>query len=156
MGVALYRQTITSVATWAASSGTNSWTNRSQFGGFLTILDDETSLFFNLLRHSTRSTASWFILFFPLQALNCYCRVELRFFFCRQTVTLKKKIKRQLKIRVNTPLTKLSHGHSSWLLLLALSHRLSTGFQSYTWGQDVMSCVDIFLIVTEMSSSVSA
>lgn len=49
-------------------------------GGFLTILDDETSLF-NLLRHSTRSTASWFILFFPLQALNCYCKVELRFFF---------------------------------------------------------------------------
>lgn len=32
-------------------------------------------------------------------------------------------------------------------LPLALSHSPSTGFQLYTWGQEEMQCLDVFLIV---------
>lgn len=34
-------------------------------------------------------------------------------------------------------------------LLLALSHSLSTGFQLYTWGQEEMQYMDVFLIVLQ-------
>lgn len=41
-------------------------------------------------------------------------------------------------------------------LLLALSHSLSTGFQLYTWGQEEMQYMDVFLIVLQKWIPVTA
>lgn len=58
---------------------------------------------------------------------------------------------RQQNNSVNTHIAKLSQGYSCWLhfhIPLALSHRL-TGFQLYTWGQEEMQCMAVFLIVLQ-------